>query len=519
MTTNGLIHDGLAYWARLRPDHPAFVLDGGDRLTYRETLGWADGIAEHLREIGIGPGDVVALAAANALAWIPAAFAILRVGAIITPFNDRLLGEDLAWQAGHSGARLVIADTKRAQLLDAAEVGVPIVPLNSLEAFRAGPSAPFHEVRAASEDPAMIIFTSGSTARPKGATMGHGNYLAKFLEMRLLAPELGPDTRALMPFGLHSSPGLPWGILFTSILGGTLHFTEKYNAARTLQTLAEERITFFIGAPSVYDQVRLLPEFSGADLSSLAFARVGGASPSPEVLDVWRAKGVIVRQLYGMTEVGGGSIIASAQEALVRPDSCGRGLAFSRFRIVRDDGTECEPDEPGHVLLQGPGLMLGYWRDPDATAAALAGGWMHTGDVGAVDADGYFRFVDRAKEMIKSSGFNVSPAEIEAVLLSHPAVREVAAFATIDQRGAEWPCACVTLHADVPLEELVEYAAGSLAGFKVPRFMVRLDDGLPRLANEKVDRRALKARFGNTENLPPRFDKGQGLGAPPENGN
>jgi len=135
MTTNGLIHDGLAYWARLRPDHPAFVLDGGDRLTYRETLGWADGIAEHLREIGIGPGDVVALAAANALAWIPAAFAILRVGAIITPFNDRLLGEDLAWQAGHSGARLVIADTKRAQLLDAAEVGVPIVPLNSLEAF------------------------------------------------------------------------------------------------------------------------------------------------------------------------------------------------------------------------------------------------------------------------------------------------------------------------------------------------------------------------------------------------
>lgn len=497
MSSNGLIHDGLAYWARRRPDHPAAVMDGGARLTYGELARWADGIAQELQRRGIGKGDVVALAAANSLAWIPAAFAVLRAGAIITPFNDRLLGAELAWQAGHSEARLVIADAPRAALLADAGVALPVLSLESLAAFRAGPEEDFREVRASAEDPAMIIFTSGSTARPKGAMMGHGNYLAKFHEMRMLGPELGPDTRSLMPFGLHSSPGLPWGILFTTLLGGTLHFTARYNAEAALRTLVEERITFFIGAPSVYDQVRRLPGFARADLSALAFARVGGASPSAEVLEAWREAGVVVRQLYGMTEVGGGSIIASVEEALACPDSCGRGLAFSRFRIARDDGSDCAPGEPGNVLLQGPGLMLGYWRDPEASAAALAGGWMHTGDIGTVDEQGYFRFVDRAKEMIKSSGFNVSPAEIEGVLAVHPAVREVAAFATIDGDGREWPCACVfgTASAD----ELVAHAAARLAGFKVPRYLAVLGEPLPRLANEKVDRRSLKARYGRTE--------------------
>lgn len=506
MTTNGLIHDGLAYWARRRPEHPAVVLDGEQALGYGELSRWADGLAQHLQQHGIGPGDVVALAAANSLEWVPAAFAILRAGAIIAPFNDRLLGEELAYLAQRSQARLIVADAARAALLAQAGVKTPVLALESVGQFRTGPHGAFREVRVNSDSAAMIIFTSGSTARPKGAMMGHGNYLAKFLEMRLLAAELGPDTRALMPFGLHSSPGLPWGILFTSILGGTLHFTRKYEAARILNTLTAAKISFFIGAPSVYDQVRRLPEFAGADLSALKFARVGGASVAADVLDAWREAGVVVRQLYGMTEVGGGSIIASEDEALARPDSCGRGLAFSRFRIVRDDGSECAADEPGHVLLQGPGLMLGYWNDPESSAAALADGWMHTGDIGAVDQDGYFRFVDRAKEMIKSSGFNVSPAEIEAVLAAHPAVREVAAFATFDERNIEWPCACVVTDSPISAEDLVAHAAAQLAGFKVPRYIMLLDQPLPRLANEKIDRRALKSLFGRTEALPPRVE-------------
>ena len=505
-STNGLMHDGLDYWARRSPDKPALILDRDQRLTYAELARWSDGVAEHLQQGGIGPGQNVAIAAANAIAWVAAAFGVLKAGATIAPFNDRLLGEELAYLAQYSEARLIIADGLRNLRLKDAGVTTPRLVLNDIEQFRSGASPGWRPVRVSSDSTAMIIFTSGSTARPKGAMMPHGNYLAKFMEMRLLDARLGPDTRSLMPFGLHSSPGLPWGILFITTLGGTLYCTAKYDAAATLRILTEERISFFIGVPMVYDQISLLPDFAGADLGALTFARVGGATPALDTLIRWQDAGVTVRQLYGMTEVGGGSIIASEDEARANPASCGRGLAFSRFRIVRDDGSECAADEAGHVLLQGPGMMSGYWRQPEASAEALVDGWMHTGDIGQVDSDGYFTFVDRSKEMIKVGGYNVSPSEIEAVLARHEAVIEAAVFAIKDDRLAESPCACIYTAGEVSPQEILDFCAERLAGFKLPRFIARLDEPLPRLANEKVDRRALKVRFADPTNFPPKLE-------------
>lgn len=496
MTSNGLMHDGLAYWARRAPDKPVAMFNQTEAIGYGDMARWSDGIAEHLAGLGIAAGDVVALAGGNSIAWIAGAFGILKAGGIIAPFNDRLLGEEMAYLANHSQARLIIADADRTARLADAGVQTPTLAIEGLGRFQHGAALGWREARVTSDDPAMIIFTSGSTARPKGAVMGHGNYLAKFMEMMLLDSRLGADTRAMMPLGLHSSPGLPWGILFTSTLGGTLHFTSKYDAENTLKTLAEHKINFFIGVPMIYDQISKLEAFEKADLSALTFARIGGATPAIETLERWRAAGVVVRQLYGMTEVGGGAIIASEDEALINPHSCGRGLAFSRFRIVRNDGSECDPGEPGHILLQGPGLMLGYWRDPDATAEALAGGWMHTGDIGTVDADGYFKFVDRAKEMIKSGGFNVSPAEIESVLLTHPSVTEAAVFGIKDPKFTETPCACVYLSEPASPKDLIDHCATRLAGFKLPRHIIMLEGPLPRLANEKVDRVRIKSLYG-----------------------
>lgn len=504
--TNGLLHDGLAYWARMTPDKLAVVMDRQESLTYSELARWSDGIAEHLQQRGVGPEQNVGIAAANAISWVAAAFGILKSGATIAPFNDRLLGEELAYLAAYSEASLIVADDARAVRLKEAGVTTAIFALDDLEQFRGGAAAGWRSVRVSSDDVAMIIFTSGSTARPKGAMMPHGNYLAKFMEIRLLDSRLGPDTRSLMPFGLHSSPGLPWGILFTTTLGGTLYCTAKYEAGATLATLVEERITFFIGVPMIYDQVSRLPEFAEADLSALTFARIGGATPASEILTRWRDAGVIVRQLYGMTEVGGGSIIASEEEALAHPLACGRGLAFSRFRIVRDDGSACDEGEAGHVLLQGPGMMRGYWRQPEATAEALVDGWMHTGDIGTVDREGYFTFVDRSKEMIKAGGYNVSPSEIEAVLARHNAVVEAAVFGIKDDRFAEAPCACIYAPGGASAQDILDFCAERLAGFKLPRFIVQLDEPLPRLANEKIDRRALKARFGDVTKFPPKLE-------------
>lgn len=509
MPTNGLLHDGLAYWTRRAPDHPAAVFVGQGTVTYGELAGWSDGVAERLASRGIVPGDNVAIAGANCLEWVAAAFGVLKAGGTIAPFNDRLLGEELAYLADYSEAKLIIADAQRRALLDSAGVTTPRLALEKLGELRCGPSQPFAEARVDSATTAMIIFTSGSTARPKGAMMSHGNYLAKFMEMRLLAPELGPQTRSLMPFGLHSSPGLPWGILLTTTLGGTLYFVERYDAASILSTLVDERITFFIGVPMVYEQVSRLQSFARADLSALAFARVGGATPMPETLVRWLDAGVVVRQLYGMTEVGGGSITASSEEARAKPASCGRGLAFSRFRILRDDGSPCDANEPGHVLLQGPGMMTGYWRQPEASAEALADGWMHTGDIGSIDEDGYFYFIDRSKEMIKAGGYNVSPSEIEAVLARHDAVVEAAVFGVTDPKVGETAFACVHTKANVSAQELLDFCAERLARFKLPRFFMLSDQPLPRLANEKIDRRQLKATYADPASYPARLEPTQ----------
>lgn len=252
----------------------------------------------------------------------------------------------------------------------------------------------------------------------------------------------------------------------------------------------------------IFDQIARLDDFAGADLSALGFARCGGATLSVATASAWQARGVVVRALYGMTEVGGGSIIATEEEALAAPDSCGRGLAFTRFRIVRADGTECAPGEPGDVLLSGPGMMLGYWRDPDATAATIRDGWLHTGDIGAVDDAGYFRFVDRSKEIIKSGGFNISPTEIEAVIADHPGVIEVAVFAVPDDKYGEVPCARICAAEAIDQAALLDHCRYRLAGFKLPKYLIVDAAPLPRLSNQKVDRRAIKAMYAAAENRP-----------------
>lgn len=497
MPSNGLLHDGLAYWARRTPDAVAATLDGRETITYSELSLWSDGIARHLQAKGARAGANVAIAAANSLAWVASAFAILKVGATISPFNDRLVAEELRYLAENSEACLIIADEERRHLFADAKVETPLVDMESLEDCRDGASSGWRPVRTDSDSVAMIIFTSGSTDRPKGAMMTHGNYLAKFLEMRLLDDRLGSATRSLMPFGLHSSPGLPWGIFFTTTLGGTLYFTSRYKAENILDLLATEAIDFFIGVPMIFEQVANLSGFAAAELSHLTFARIGGATPTPEIIRRWREKGVTLRQLYGMTEVGGGCLIANEKEAFERPDSCGRGLAFSRFKIVREDGSECGPNEPGNILLQGPGLMSGYWKKPEETAAALKDGWMHTGDIGLYDEDGYFKFLDRSKEMIKSGGFNVSPSEIECTIRKHPAIVEVAVFGIEDPDYAESIFAFASCDSELTQQELFDFCVEHMAGYKLPRFIEISRDRLPRLANEKVDRRILKQRFKN----------------------
>ncbi|MBB4155548.1 fatty-acyl-CoA synthase [Sphingomonas jinjuensis] len=501
----GLLHEGLEYWRRQTPTKRAVVLDGAESLTYEELGRWSDGVAARLQASGVVAGDTVAICGANSIAWIVGAFAILKAGGVLVPVNERYTAPEITYLLETSEPRLVLADAERAATIAGCVPSVPVIRLDALEPFRAGASADWRAVEQPSSAIAIVIFTSGTTAQPKGVMLAHDRHLAKFAEMCLFAPELGPATQSLMPFGLQAGPGTAWGYLFATTIGGTFHFTSKYDAERTLRTLVDERISFFIGVPMIYEQIARLPAFADADLSALAFARVGGARSHEETLAAWRARGVIVRNLYGMSEMGGGAIIATADEALARPESCGRGMPYTRVRCVRDDGTECAAGEAGAVLMRGPGQMVGYWRNSDATAEAVIDGWMHSGDIGVIDAEGYFTFLDRSKEMIKSGGFNISPSEIEGVIAAFDGVVEVSVFSVPDDKFGEVPFACVHAADPIDPQAVFEACRQRLAGFKLPRYVVASRDPLARLTNGKFDKRRMKADYADARDRFPRL--------------
>jgi fatty-acyl-CoA synthase len=222
---------------------------------------------------------------------------------------------------------------------------------------------------------------------------------------------------------------------------------------------------------------------------------VGGARVPVPLLKKWQAKGVLLRQIYGLTE-GGGSITVNPREfALDKPEMCGRGGAFTRFKTVRPDGTTCEADEEGEIFIQGPAVTPGYWNNPEATAAAFVDGWLRTGDLGVIDDDGLLRMVDRLKDMIISGGINIAPAEIETTIAALGEVEEVAVIPVPDDKFGETPAAIIKLREPLAVEKIVAHCSEHLADYKVPRYIVEIDTPLPRMASGKIAKRILKEQL------------------------
>ena len=491
------LHDGLEHWRKVAPEKIAVEMDLTASLTYAELGDWSDGIARRLASEKVKPGDRVVLIGSNSLAFIASAFGILKAGATIVPLNDRFTGPELRYLIEFSEAAAVIADSPRYSLIAGLDMPVALIDLVEVERLRESGSCEWQEVDLPSDAIAMIVFTSGSTGTPKGVMLSHADHLGRYLEIMLFSPGLGPNTNAMMPMGIQAAPGTAWGYMFSSVIGGTFYFNSKYNAQITLTTLKEKRISFFNAVPLIYKEVSRLPEFSGADLSELTFARCGGARLPSETWQVWSDNGVTIRTLYGMSEIGGNALIATVDEAKRKPESCGKGMFFTRFRIVRPDGSECAPNEPGAVLLRGPGIMAGYWRNPEATAETVQDGWLHTGDIGLRDEDGEFFFVDRAKELVKCGGFNVSPQEIEDLLLEIDGINEVAVFAVADERYTEVPFALIYPSKALDKREIFAFCRGRLANYKLPRYIEFVDDPLPRLVRGKVDKQTLKKGYAD----------------------
>jgi fatty-acyl-CoA synthase len=452
-------------------------------------------VAARYAERGVEVGDRVAVVGSNSLQWCVAALGAIRAGAILVPLNMRLVVDELADLVEGSTPKLIVVEagalTTTMESVAARGHAFELVGLSFIDELRRGPNSGFR--RAVEPDqPAVIVYTSGTTAKPKGVIFSHTTTFNFIFEWSLVEPDFTRGMRLLMVLPIHGAPGTLWGLIHTLAHGGTFFLEPSFDPAAAVRKLAEEEITVFLGVPLLYEAMAATPEFKTANLSKLRVTHVGGARVPVPLLQRWQEKGVVLRQIYGLTEGGGSITVNPRRFAVDKPEMCGRGGPFTRFKTIRPDGTACDPGEEGEIFIQGPAVTPGYWNNPEATNDAFVDGWLRTGDLGVVDENGLLRMVDRLKDMIISGGINIAPAEIENTIAAIDEVEEVAVIPVPDEKFGETPAAVVKLRRPVPVEKIVAYCSEHLADYKVPRYIVELDKPLPRMASGKIAKRILK---------------------------
>lgn len=484
------LSSALSWWARMQGEVTALNV-AGEAVSYADLHAWSNRLAAHLQGLGLEPGDRVGVCAANSLAYCALIMAIVRAGGIVSPMNARFTRPEIAEIVEDVAPRLVFADDERAALVRG--LGPDVHGLADVAAFRDGAAA----APALDPEPAwpvVIISTSGSTARPKGVVFTNQSMVDYAAEFHLHEPTIGKGARVLAIAPLSTSAGFVQLMHYTT-LGCTLFMEPVFEPAAGLELLVRERINAFGGVPLLFERISQLDAFEAADLSSLRLVTVGGARVSRALLETWMKKGVVIRQIYGQTECGGNATIMPAHLAVDAPEKCGWGGPFTQIVTVRPDGSRCDSGEPGEILIRGPGRMLGYWNNPQATAEAIRDGWLHTGDLGVLDEQGLLTFVDRMKDIIISGGLNISAAEVERAVSEFPGVEEVVVIAAPDPKFAETPMAVLYASASVDVASLIAHCNGRLADYKVPRYVVVEPEPLPRLATGKLSKPAVRAKY------------------------
>jgi acyl-CoA synthetase (AMP-forming)/AMP-acid ligase II len=436
---------------------------------------------------------VVAVLLPNRVELIIALFAAWRIGAVVTPINPVLGAAEARYQIEDAGAGLVITDGEER----GRELGAPTMLLAELAAGRVE-DLPDRRARPAS-DLALLIYTSGTTGSPKGVMLTHANLDAMTVSFAEWF-ELGPEDHSLLVLPLFHANGIVLGTLTPLRAGGRVTITGRFARDRFFDDVERVRPTYFSAVPAIYALLSTLPEDVRPDTSSLRFA-VCGAAPMPvEAIERFETRfGVTIVEGYGLSESTTASTINPLRGPR-KPGTVGLALPGQRVEIVDADGRAMPTGERGEVVISGPVVMAGYLGRPDETARTIVEGWLHTGDIGCFDDDGYLRIVDRIKDMIIRGGENVYPKEIENALYTHPDVREAAVVGRADDVLGEVPVAFVSLMPGSPANapELSAHAARLLARFKQPEVIEILPE-LPKNAVGKIDkptlRRMLRERF------------------------
>ncbi|HEX3650605.1 MAG TPA: AMP-binding protein [Pseudonocardiaceae bacterium] len=480
----------LADSALRQPDRPAIVA-GAEVTSYRELDERATRLAGVLRRAGYAPGDRIATLTANSADHVVLFFACARARLVLVPLSWRLSARELAWQLADAHPRLFVVEPARTDLATAARERNAAAPkvtpgLTGIEARLTGPVTD----PARDDDALLMLYTSGTSGRPKAVLLSHANCFWTNLSLGRAVP-IGPDdvVLAVLPQfhvgGWNVQPLLAWWS------GATVVLERTFDAGRVLRLIERHRVTTMMGVPANYRFLAEHPDFPAADLSSLRVALVGGAPMPQPLLRTWHDRGVALVQGYGLTEAAPNVL------CLADPTKIGfAGRPYPHVEVaVADPVTGALLDGPGEgeLLVRGPAVFSGYWQAPEATEAALRDGWLHTGDLVYRDADGDHRILDRVDDMFVSGGENVSPGEVEQVLVGHPAVAQAAVVGQPDERWGAVGVAYVVLRTghSVWYDELMDFCRAELAGYKVPR-EIRFTGDLPRSAMGKILRRRLR---------------------------
>ncbi len=505
--------------ARARGDQ-TFLVYEDERWSFDDLVRHVDALAAALvGRFGVAPGERVAIAMRNYPEWIVAFFAITSVGAIAVPLNSWWTAEELDFGLRDSGTRVLVADAERAALAAGAlrDSGVRAVVVRSGDAAlpdgaerwedAVALGAPMPEVAIDPHADATILYTSGTTGRPKGAVSTHHAVLSALLAFGAQAAvrsQLMPEseeqrrwpTSFVLAVPLFHVTGCIAVMLSCFAAGCKLVMMYKWDPERALELIERERITNFVGVPTMSWDLLESPDFARRDTSSLKAVGGGGAPAPPE----------LVRRIdrgfrngapgigYGMTETNAYGPQNAGAAYLRKPTSCGRTVPVVEIKVADAEGKELPPGAVGEIWFRGPTLIRGYWNRPDATAETIVDGWLRSGDLGRVDDEGFLYVEDRAKDMVLRGGENVYCAEVEAAIYEHPGVYEVAVFGVPHERLGEEVAAAVYPKpgAAVDADEIRRHVRERLAGFKVPSRVELTDAPLPRNASGKILKREIR---------------------------
>lgn len=495
----GLVTDVVDYYSRSKPDAPVIIF-GDQIVSYAEFWDRALRVADHLESSGVKPGQVVGVVGDNCVEWCIGAIGAMAAGAAVAAYNHRFIAAELTKLISNSAPAVVLSDDDHIARLNEVQAGgleFGIMPFSRIASLPASPDAAVRGRQRTKDidplNPAIIIYTSGTTGTPKGVIHTHETIMAIVVETALLDGHI--ESRRLCVLPLATAAGILSSLLHQLVRGGTVILQSKFAADTALDAVIKHQVTWISGPPIVFERLSEAAAFEDADLSSVRFATVGGARVAIPLMRAWQGKGVVLRQLYGCTETGGFSTLASPREALDRPESCGDGGVYTVLKITRPDGSECEPNEMGEILIKGPGVTPGYYRNPEATATAIVDGWLHTGDLGIRLPGGGIVFKDRLKEIIISGGLNISPREIEEVIAEYPGVAEVVVIPLPDDKFGETPGAIIYAEQELDTAAIIDHCCHQLADFKVPRYIEFVPAPFPRLASGKLNRGYVKQAY------------------------